>query len=62
MNTRKDEFFSPQSTVALAPAELDQVSGGRKADALELRYLNWVKQFYSPWATINFGGGRTMVA
>jgi hypothetical protein len=62
MNTRKDEFFSPQNTVELALADLDQVSGGRKADALELQYLNWVKQFYSPWANMNFGGGRTMVA
>jgi len=62
MNTRKDEFSTVQTTVELAPAELDQVSGGRKADALEIQYLNWVKQIYSPWADINFGSGRTMVA
>jgi hypothetical protein len=62
MKTRKDEFSSPQNTVELALVDLDKVSGGRKADALEIRYLNWVKQFYSPWADINFGGGRTMVA
>ena len=62
MNTRKDEFSSPQNTVELALVELDEVSGGRKADALELKYLNWVKQFYSPWANINFGGGRTAIA
>jgi hypothetical protein len=62
MNTRKDEFSTVQTTVELALAELDQVSGGRKADALEIQYLNWVKQIYSPWANINFGGGRTMIA
>jgi hypothetical protein len=62
MKTRKDEFSSSQNAVELALAELDQVSGGRKGDELELRYLNWVKQFYSPWANIDFGGGRTMVA
>jgi hypothetical protein len=62
MKTRKDEFSSSQNAVELVLAELDQVSGGRKGDELELRYLNWVKQFYSPWANIDFGGGRTMVA
>ena len=62
MNTRKDEFLSPQNTVELALADPDQVSGGRKADSLELQYLNWVKQIYSPWANMNFGGGRTMIA
>jgi len=62
MNTRKDECSSPQNTVELALVELDEVSGGRKADAVELKYLNWVKQFYSPWANINFGEGRTAIA
>jgi hypothetical protein len=62
MNTRKDEFSSAQNTVELALVELDAVSGGRRAIEGELNYLNWVKQFYSPWANINFGGGRTMIA
>ena len=62
MNTRKDEFSSPQNTVELALVELDAVSGGRRAIEGELKYLNWVKQFYSPWANINFGGGRTGIA
>jgi hypothetical protein len=62
MNTRKDEFSSPQNTVELALVELDAVSGGRRAIEGELKYLNWVKQFYSPWANINFGGGRTAIA
>ena len=62
MNTRKDELSRTQTTAELALAELDRVSGGRKADALELQYLNWAKQFYSPWANIDFGGGRTMIA
>jgi hypothetical protein len=38
------------------------VSGGRRAIEGELQYLNWVKQFYSPWVNLNIGGGRTMVA
>lgn len=59
---KKDQLSAAQITTELAPAELDAVSGGRKLDALELRYLNWVKQIYSPWANINFGGGRTMIA
>jgi hypothetical protein len=62
MNTRKDEFSSPQNTVEMALVELDAVSGGRRAIEGELKYLNWVKQFYSPWANINFGGGRTAIA
>jgi hypothetical protein len=62
MNTRKDELSNPQHTVELALVELDAVSGGRRAIEGELKYLNWVKQFYSPWANINFGGGRTAVA
>ena len=62
MMTRKDEFSSPQKRGELALAELDEVSGGRRAIEGEIQYLNWVKQFYSPWADINFGGGRTMVA
>ena len=62
MKTRKDEFSSPQNRAELALAELDEVSGGRRAIEGEIQYLNWVKQFYSPWADINFGGGRTMVA
>jgi hypothetical protein len=62
MNTRKDELSSPQNTVELALVELDAVSGGRRAIEGELKYLNWVKQFYSPWANINFGGGRTAIA
>jgi hypothetical protein len=57
MNTRKDE----PGTVELTFVELDQVSGGRRAIEGELQYLNWVKQIYSPWANINFGGGRTMI-
>ena len=59
---KNDQLSAAQITTELAPAELDAVSGGRKGDDLELRYLNWVKQFYSPWANINFGGGRTMIA
>lgn len=62
MNTRNDEFSNPQDTVELALVELDQVTGGRRAIEGELQYLNWVKQFYSPWANINFGGGRTVIA
>ena len=62
MKTRKDELSSPQNRAELALAELDEVSGGRRAIEGEIQYLNWVKQFYSPWADINFGGGRTMVA
>lgn len=62
MKMRNDEFSSPPNSTELALAELDAVSGGRKGDDLELKYLNWVKQFYSPWANINFGGGRTMIA
>jgi hypothetical protein len=62
MNTRKDEFSSPHNTAELALVELDAVSGGRRAIEGELKYLNWVKQFYSPWANINFGGGRTAIA
>jgi hypothetical protein len=62
MKTRKDEISSPQKRGELALAELDEVSGGRRAIEGEIQYLNWVKQFYSPWADINFGGGRTMVA
>ena len=62
MKTQKDEFSSRQSSGELALAELDEVSGGRRAIEGEIQYLNWVKQFYSPWADINFGGGRTMVA
>jgi len=61
MNTRKDEFSSPQ-TVELALVELDAVSGGRRAIEGEIQYLNWVKQFYSPWANMTFGGGRTAIA
>ncbi len=59
---KKDEFAATQMATELAPADLERVSGGRKADDLEIRYLNWVKQIYSPWANINFGGGRTMIA
>jgi hypothetical protein len=59
MNTRKVEL---NGSIELALVELDEVSGGRRAIEGELKYLNWVKQFYSPWANINFGGGRTMVA
>jgi hypothetical protein len=62
MKTRKDEIGSLLDTVELSAVELDQVSGGRRAIEGEIQYLNWVKQFYSPWANINFGGGRTMVA
>lgn len=62
MNTRNDEPGSRQNTVELTVVELDQVSGGRRAIEGELQYLNWVKQFYLPWANINFGGGRTMIA
>ncbi|MET3838307.1 hypothetical protein [Bradyrhizobium sp. OAE829] len=62
MKTRKDELGSLQDAVELTVVELDQVSGGRRAIEGEIQYLNWVKQFYSPWANINFGGGRTMVA
>jgi hypothetical protein len=62
MNTRKDELGGSHNSAELTVFELDQVSGGRRADAVELKYLNWVKQFYSPWANINFGSGRTMVA
>jgi hypothetical protein len=58
MNTRNDE----SKTVELADVELADVSGGRRASELEIRYLNWVKQFYSPWANITFGGGSTMIA
>jgi hypothetical protein len=61
MKTR-NELVSLQDTVELSVVELDQVSGGRRAIEGEIQYLNWVKQFYSPWANINFGGGRTMVA
>jgi hypothetical protein len=61
MNTRKDESSSAQNTVELVLVELDEASGGRRAVEGGLEYLNWVKQFYSPWANINFGG-RTMVA
>ena len=57
MNTRKDV----SSSAELALVELDAVSGGRRAIEGELKYLNWVKQFYSPWANINFGGGRTAI-
>jgi hypothetical protein len=60
MNARKDELISPQ--VELTVVDLDQVSGGRPAIEGEIQYLNWVKQIYAPWANINFGGGRTMVA
>ena len=59
MNARNDEFSGPQDTVELALVELDAVSGGRRPVEGELKYLNWVKQFYSPWANTNFGGGRT---
>lgn len=62
MITRNDEPGNRQEAVELTVVELDQVSGGRRAVEGELQYLNWVKQFYSPWANINFGGGRTMVA
>ena len=62
MKTRNDELGSLQDTVELSVADLDQVSGGRRAIEGEIQYLNWVKQFYSPWANINFGSGRTMVA
>jgi hypothetical protein len=62
MNMRKDEFSSPQNTVELALVELDEVSGGRRAIEGEIKYLNWVKQFYAPWANIHFGEGRTAVA
>jgi hypothetical protein len=62
MNTRNDEFSSQQNTAELTLVELDEVSGGRRPIEGELKYLNWVKQFYSPWANVNFGGGRTMVA
>jgi hypothetical protein len=61
MNTRKDEFSSPRNTVELALVELDEVSGGRRPIEGELKYLNWVKQFYSPWANVTFGG-RTAIA
>lgn len=61
MTTRKDEFSSAQNTAELALVELDEVSGGRRPVEGELKYLNWVKQFYSPWANINFGGGRTAI-
>jgi hypothetical protein len=61
MNTRKDELSSPQNTLELTVVELDQVSGGRRAIEGELQYLNWVKQFYSPWANTTFGGGRTAI-
>ena len=57
--TRKDEISSP---LELSLVELNEVSGGRRAVEGELQYLNWVKQFYSPWANINFGGGRTAIA
>ena len=60
MNTRNESGNAPE-TVELTVAELEQVSGGRRAIEGEIQYLNWVKQFYSPWANINFGGGRTMV-
>ncbi|MBA2402082.1 MAG: hypothetical protein H0V72_25980 [Bradyrhizobium sp.] len=62
MKTRKNEFSGPQNTAELALVELDEVSGGRRPVEGELQYLNWVKQFYSPWANINFGGGRTAIA
>jgi hypothetical protein len=61
MNMRKDELSSPQNTLELTVVELDQVSGGRRAIEGELQYLNWVKQFYSPWANTTFGGGRTAI-
>ena len=62
MNARNDELGSPQNTVELTVVELDQVSGGRRAIEGELQYLNWVKQFYAPWANMTFGGGRTVIA
>lgn len=61
MNTR-NELNNAQTTAELTAVELDQVSGGRRAIEGELQYLNWVKQFYSPWVNLNIGGGRTMVA
>ena len=60
MKTRNE--LGSQDTVELSVADLDQVSGGRRAIEGDIQYLNWVKQFYSPWANINLGGGRTMVA
>jgi len=62
MNTRKNELGNSLDTVELTVADLDQVSGGRRAIEGELQYLNWVKQFYAPWANVTFGGGRTMIA
>jgi hypothetical protein len=61
MNTRKHELGSPQNTVELAVAELDEVSGGRRAIEGEIQYLNWIKTIYAPWANMTIGGGRTAI-
>ncbi|MBR0726902.1 hypothetical protein JQ612_00700 [Bradyrhizobium manausense] len=59
MNMRKDE--NAQTTVELAPVELDEVSGGEKGSDVQINYLNWVKQIYSPWAGLRFGEGRILI-
>ena len=61
MNTRKHELGSRQNTVELAVAELDAVSGGRRAIEGEIQYLNWIKTIYAPWANMTIGGGRTAI-
>lgn len=60
MKMRKNELSSAQAAVELALLELDEVSGGDRD--LQLRYLNWIKQYYVPWMNMHFGEGRILVA
>lgn len=60
MNLRTDEVGRPERTDELALAKLDEVSGGDRN--IDIRYFNWVKQFYAPWANIHFGRGPVMIA